>query len=63
MDEEERDEGSRAGTLAFFDEDEDKEEEEEESPAKLKDDVRVSVLSCTKQGNDWAYQMKVGVAP
>lgn len=59
MDEEERDEGSRAGTLAFFDEDEDKGEEEEESPAKLKDDVRVSVLSCTKQGNDWAYQMKV----
>ena len=55
--------GPNRGSLSFFDEDEIEEEVRGDSgPAQPVDNIDVSVLSCVKEGNDFNYTIKVGVA-
>ncbi len=47
------------GSLSFF------EEEDGEGQTKsneLTDDIKVMVVNCEKEGNDYSYNIKVGVA-
>ena len=56
-------EQNNRGSLSFFDEDEGEQNDtSESSAAKLMDDIRVSVVKCDKEGNDFCYAIKVGVA-
>ncbi len=50
------------GSLSFFDEDESNQDATNQTnTAKLMDDIKVFVLKCDKEGNDYCYLIKVGV--
>ena len=46
----------------FDDELLDEDQEHKEIPLKQKDDIKITVADCRKEGNDWKYDIEVGVA-
>ena len=47
------------GSLTFFEEED---EQTQNNSNELADDIQVTVVSCEKEGNDYSYKIRVGVA-
>lgn len=50
------------GSLSFLEDEDEQQDSDGTTASKLVDDVHVSVISCDKEGNDYNYTIKVGVA-